>query len=156
MKKKSFCSFYVSEYHLLTILLPYIDEQISNLKNVKLILEEDMIESVKKYLKRYEINNMSKIIKLGWKKEKNNKFEIDENINNIIVCGRGEFIEKVNTEINNRIKNIEIVNCYNLETLNNLNEVVKGHDFVLRTNGLCEIKKSSHNEQKRKTIQTQI
>ena len=156
MKKKSFCSFYVSEYHLLTILLPYIDEQISNSKNVKLILEEGMIESVKKYLKRYEINNMSKIIKLGWKKERGSKIEITENINNIIVCGHKEFIENVNREISNIIPNIEIVNCYNLETLNNLNEVVKGHDFVLRTNGLCEIKKSSHNEQKRKTIQTQI
>ncbi len=156
MKKKNFCSFYVSEYHLLTILLPYIDEQISNLKNVKLILEEDMIECVKKYLKRYEINNMSSIIRLGWKKEKNNKFEIDENIDNIIICGHEKFIDNVNSDISCIKRNIEIVNCYNVENLNNLKEIVKGHDFVLRTNGLCEFKKSSHNEQKRKTIQTQI
>ena len=156
MKKKSFCSFYVSEYHLLTILLPYIDEQISDSKNVKVILEEDMIDYVKKYLKRYEINNMSKIIKLGWKKERNNKIEIDENADNIIVCGHENFIKNVNKEINDSKRNIEIVNCYNVESLKNLNEVVKGHDFVLRTNGLCEFKKSSHNEQKRKTIQTQI
>ena len=50
----------------------------------------------------------------------------------------------------------EIINCYNIETLNSLNEVVKEHNFVLKTSGLCEIRKSSHNEQKRKTIQTQI
>ena len=156
MKKKNFCSFYVSEYHLLTILLPYIDEQISNSKKVQVILEEDMIEYVRKYLKRYEINNMSKIIKLGWKKEKDNSLEINENIDNIIVCGHEEFVEKINLKINDAKRNLEIVNCYNIETLKNLSEVVNGHDFVLRTNGLCEIKKSSHNEQKRKTIQTQI
>ena len=39
MNKKKFCSFYVSEYHLLTILLPYIDEQIKNNQNVEVDLE---------------------------------------------------------------------------------------------------------------------
>ena len=68
MNKKSFCSFYVSEYHLLTILMPYINEQISNLKNVELILENDMSECVKKYLRRNEVFNTGKIIKLNWKK----------------------------------------------------------------------------------------
>ena len=156
MKKKNFCSFYVSEYHLLTILLPYIDEQISNSKNVRLILEEDMIESVKKYLKRYEINNMSKIIKLGWKKEIEDKIEISENIDNVIICGHETFVKKINREISKFERNVELVKCYNVDSLNNLNEVARENDFVLRTNGLCEIKKSSHNEQKRKTIQTQI
>ena len=156
MKKKNFCSFYVSEYHLLTILLPYIDEQISNSKNIELILEDDMIEYVKKYLKRCEVRNISKIIKLGWKKDKLENLEIVENSDIVIVCGHEEFIKNVNKAIDNIHDIKEIINCYNIETLNNLNETVKEHDFVLRTNGLCEVKKSSHNEQKRKTIQTQI
>ena len=63
MNKKKFCSFYVSEYHLLTILLPYIDEQIKNNQNVEVVLEEDMIDSVKKYIKRNERYNTNKIIK---------------------------------------------------------------------------------------------
>lgn len=156
MKKKNFCSFYVSEYHLLTILLPYIDEQISNLKNVEIILEDDMIEYVKKYLKRYEINNVNKIIKLGWRKYKNENIEISENTDIVVICGNENFIRNASKSID-EAKNIrEIINCYNVESLNNLNEIVKDHDFVLKTNGLCEIKKSSHNEQKRKTIQTQI
>lgn len=156
MKKKNFCSFYVSEYHLLTILLPYIDEQISNLKNVEIILEDDMIEYVKKYLKRYEINNVNKIIKLGWRKYKNENIEIAENTDIVVICGNENFIRNASKSID-EAKNIrEIINCYNVESLNNLNEIVKDHDFVLKTNGLCEIKKSSHNEQKRKTIQTQI
>ena len=35
MNKKKFCSFYVSEYHLLTILLPYLDKQIKNVEILK-------------------------------------------------------------------------------------------------------------------------
>lgn len=156
MKKKSFCSFYVSEYHLLTILMPYINEQISNFKNVELILENDMSEHVKKFLKRNEIFNISKIMKLNWKKSKKDGVEIKENVDIVIVCGKEGFIEKVNEKVEENINVKEVINCFNIESLNSLDEVVKEHDFVLRTNGLCEIKKSSHNEQKRKTIQTQI
>lgn len=156
MKKKSFCSFYVSEYHLLTILLPYINEQISNFKNVEVILENDMIDYVRKYLKRNEMFNMSKIIKLNWKKTKKDAVEIKEDTDVVIICGKEGFIENVSEKIEERENVKEVVNCFNIESLNNLENVVKKHDFVLRTNGLCEIKKSSHNEQKRKTIQTQI
>ena len=156
MKKKSFCSFYVSEYHLLTILLPYINEQINNSKNIEVVLENDMTECVKKYLNRYEINNISKIIKLNWKKMKNEEIQIKENTDTVIVCGKESFIRKINIKIEEKGNVKEVINCFNIENLSNLDEVVKGHDFILRTNGLCEIRKSSHNEQKRKTIQTQI
>ena len=156
MNKKKFCSFYVSEYHLLTILLPYIDEQIKNNRSVEIILEDDMIDSVIKYIKRNEKFNTGKIMKLGWKKTRKEYFEIKGNADVVIIVGKEKFIKEIN-EINKKDTNLkEIVNCYNIETLNNLNEVVKEHSFVLKTSGLCEFKKSSHNEQKRKTIQTQI
>ncbi|MBR3614359.1 MAG: hypothetical protein IKL55_04180 [Clostridia bacterium] len=156
MKKKNFCSFYVSEYHLLTILLPYINEKMSDSKNIEVILEDDMIEYVKKYLKRNEIYNISKILKLGWKKNKEDIIELKENTDIVVICGHETFVESVNKSINNSENVKEIINCYNIETMTNLNEIVKEHNFILRTNGLCEVKKSSHNEQKRKTIQTQI
>ena len=156
MNKKKFCSFYVSEYHLLTILLPYIDVQIKKEQNVEVILEVDMIDSVRKYIKRNEKFNTNKIIKLGWKKVKKEEFKLDENTNVAIIVGKESFVKKINeiNEENEKLK--EFVNCYNIETLTNLNEVVKEHSFVLKTSGLCEFRKSSHNEQKRKTIQTQI
>lgn len=156
MNKKKFCSFYVSEYHLLTILLPYINEQISKSQNVEVILEDDMLDYVKKYLKRNEMYNISKIIKLGWKKTKKENFIIKEDTDLAVVIGKEKFIKNVNEKIEQEMNLKEIINCYNIETLNSLNEVVKEHNFVLKTSGLCEIRKSSHNEQKRKTIQTQI
>lgn len=156
MKKKSFCSFYVSEYHLLTILVPYINEQLSNFKNVEVILENDMIEYVKKFLKRNEMFNVSKIVRLNWKKTKDEDIKLKENTDIVVVCGNERFIENVNEKLERNEFSKEIINCFNIESLNDLENVVKGHDFVLKTSGLCEIKKSSHNEQKRKTIQTQI
>ena len=95
-------------------------------------------------------------MKLGWKSAKKNEFKVGENVNVLIIVGKETFIKKVNEINKENIKLKEIVNCYNIESLNNLNEVVKEHSFVLKTSGLCELKKSSHNEQKRKTIQTQI
>ena len=79
------------------------------------------------------------------------KYIIIPNVND-----KEEFIKKVNYINEENVTLKEFVNCYNIETLSNLNEVVKEHSFVLKTSGLCEFKKSSHNEQKRKTIQTQI
>ena len=156
MKKKSFCSFYVSEYHLLTILVPYINEQLSNFKNVEVILENDMIEYVKKFLKRNEMFNVSKIVRLNWKKTKDEDIKLKENTDVVVVCGNEKFIKNVNEKLERNMFGKEIINCFNIESLNDLENVVKGHDFVLKTSGLCEIIKSSHNEQKRKTIQTQI
>ena len=156
MNKKKFCSFYVSEYHLLTILLPYINEKIEKSQNVEVILEDDMLDYVKKYLKRNEIFNISKIIKLGWKKTKKENLIVKNDTDLVVVIGKEKFIENMNEKIEEKESVKEIINCYNIESLNNLNEVVKEHSFVLKTSGLCEVKKSSHNEQKRKTIQTQI
>ena len=156
MNKKKFCSFFVSECHLLTILLPYINEELSNSKNVEIILEEDMIENVKKYLKVNNIYNVSKIIKLGWKKTKKENVECNENTDTAVIIGHEKFLEHVNKILDNNKKVKKVINCYNIETVTNLKDIVMKHDFVLKTNGLEEIQKSSHNEQKRKTIQTQI
>lgn len=155
MENKKVCSFYVSEYHLLTILLPYINEKIIENKNVEIFAEEDMIDIVKRYLRKNEIFENIKIIKLGWKKSKKENVIIKEKYDIAIVIGKEKYIEEINYILNeNRIE--EIVNCFNIENLNNLKEIVMQHDFVLKTEGKSEVLKSSHNEQKRKTIQTQI
>lgn len=156
MNKKKFCSFYISEYHLLTILLPYINEQILNSQNVKIILEDDMIEYVKKYLRKNDKYNVNKIIKLGWKKTKNENLVNAEKADVVVIIGKECFVQKINERIykNEQIK--EVINCYNVETINSIAKIVEKHDLVLRTTGFSEIDKSSHNEQKRKTIQTQI
>ncbi len=155
IEKKKICSFFVSEYHLLTILLPYINEKMSENKKVELMLEKDMIDKTKQYLKKVSEFENYKYLKLGWKK--NRVEEASSKTGKIfIIIGNMEYIEKVNKLIENKNEIEEIVNCYNIENLGNLSEIVAEHDFVLKTSGKSEISKCSHNEQKRKTIQTQI
>lgn len=155
IEKKKICSFFVSEYHLLTILLPYINEKMSENKSVELILEKDMVEKVKQYLKKIKEFENLKLLKLGWKKTK--REDVSSRIaENVIVIGNEKYINEVNEILDKKGNIEEIINCYNIETLTNLNEIVMKHDFVLKTSGKSEISKCSHNEQKRKTIQTQI
>lgn len=155
IEKKKICSFFVSEYHLLTILLPYINEKMSENKSVELILEKDMVEKVKQYLKKVKEFENLKLLKLGWKKSKKEEIVCKE-AEIIVIIGNEKYINEVNEKLDKKENIEEIINCYNIETLTNLNEIVMKHNFVLKTSGKCEISKSSHNEQKRKTIQTQI
>ncbi len=154
MNKKKMCSFFVSEYHLLTMLLPYINEEIAKNKNLIIFTEEDLNDSLKKYLKRNNKYSSSKIMKLGWNKTKENKIEKVEEI--AIVIGNKKYIDEINIKLDNIDKLKEVVNCYNVERISDLNQIVLEHDSILKTAGEMKVSKSSHNEQKRKTIQTQI
>lgn len=155
IRKKKICSFFVSEYHLLTILLPYINEKMSENKSIELILEKDMVEKVKQYLKKVKEFENFKFLKLGWKKSKREDVN-GKKAETVIIIGNEEYINEANEILDKNEKIEEIINCYNIEFLGSLKEIVTKHDFVLKTNGKNEILKCSHNEQKRKTIQTQI
>lgn len=155
IEKKKVCSFFVSEYHLLTILLPYINEKIVENKKVELMIEKDMLEKAKLYFKNVSEFENYKYLKLGWKKSKVEDAALKV-ANVVIVIGREGYVEKTNEILDKNNKVEEIINCYNIETLVNLSEIIERHDFILKTEGKSEITKCSHNEQKRKTIQTQI
>ena len=160
IEKKKVCSFFVSEYHLLTILLPYIKEKTAENKKVELMTENDMLEKTKQYLRKVSEFEYHKYLKLGWKKNRvEEAMEKDSEVD--IGIGNEEYIGKVNMMIEqNKNTKIyykgEMIDCYNIESLGNLSEIVAKHDFVLKTTGKSEITKCSHNEQKRKTIKTQI
>ena len=93
-------------------------------------------------------------MKLGWNKTKENKIEKVEEI--AVVIGNIKFIDEINIKLDNIDKLKEVVNCYNVERISDLNQIVLEHDSILKTVGEIKVSKSSHNEQKRKTIQTQI
>ena len=154
MNNKKVCSFYISEFHLFTILLPYINEKISEKKEITLILEENLENSVKQYLKNIQIYNKEKILKLNWKNSKNEKEIIERNI--VVTIGKKEFINKVNKQIEKNEKTEEIINSYELEEVDEMDEIIKNYNYILKTKGEFYLDKNSHNEQKRKTIKSQI
>lgn len=106
------CSFYVSDFHLEMMLLPYINKKIDSKENVEILTEKNLEETLKILVSKTNLKeeNKEKILNLGWNIEKK---EIKEN-SNIIIIGSENFIKEKNKEIQNI--NVEsIVDCYNFE-----------------------------------------
>ncbi len=156
MNTQKICSFYISEFHLLTILLPYINEKILEKRKIAVILQKDISENVENYLKNVRNINLDneKIINIGWKESKRRNIE-DLKGKDVVVIGDKKYIEDINNELENfEIK--EILNCYKVNEIERIDMILSNHSKVLNTEGTRDVTKFSQNAQKRKTIKTQI
>lgn len=130
------CSFYVSDFHLEMILMPYINKKIDNNEEVIITTEKDLRDTVEIVISRININeeNKEKILNLEW--NKNKELIINKN-SNIIVIGTEEYIERVNNEIEKSdVSGVNIVNCYDFENVkDNINNIINQHDQSLNTIG---------------------
>ena len=94
-KVKNICNFYVSEYHLEIMLLPYISKKIDNEENITIITEIDLESTLNVVIERINLDKdkKEKIKKIGW------NIQNIENIipnTNVILIGSKKFInEKV-------------------------------------------------------------
>ena len=156
MSNQKICTFYVSEFHLLTIILPYINEKIEEKQDILILSENDLISSVKKYLKQLtSFYQNEEVLELNWKKFNDNLTEKDLRKKEIFIIGEKDFIRKVNSKL--EIKNVEqIIDCYRIKKLEEIDEVPKDYNYILNTSGICEVGKISQNVQKRRTIKSQL
>ena len=112
-KVKDICNFYVSDYHLEIMLLPYISKKIEEGEEIVIITEKNLAETLKEVINKTNINEdkRDKIINLGW-----NKQEKDIKINpntDIILIGSKKFIEEKMFNIKKqKIENIRLIACY--------------------------------------------
>lgn len=158
---KKLCSFYVSDWHLTAMLLPYITNKLQKNEKINTILNKDIKTNMEELVSRINIEKESKekIININW----NNNYkatyeELDtymkriasqEENSIIIVQGSKEEIENINKSISkwviNNIKsiknrNISIINCYDVEDFNNnMKQILDEHDYMLNTSGEHEI-----------------
>lgn len=140
MKIKKMCSFYISNFHLLTILLPYINQKIENEESIELILQNNLNLSVNEYLNNVNIKciNKEKIRKIDWNEK--NEFLNNEEIDNVIIIGSKEFINMKNSEISKReIKVKEIINFFNFNEVKKIDNLNEMYDYVLSTKGISLI-----------------
>lgn len=154
MNNEKICSFYVSSSHLLTIILPYINEEIQAGKEVITILQNDFEQEVEQYLKNVKNLNIDyeKIRRIGWKKTR--KSMIKKYVGkDILVIGNEQYIAEVNKKLNEESEYNEIINCYKITKIKRIDDILSSHDKILNTSGKNE--KFSHNAQKRKTIKSQ-
>lgn len=153
------CSFYVSQWHLITMLLPYINRKIDEEVKIATILETNIEEKIITFVNKLRIPNENNILKINWKNTKSIKYNnlkriIEKNIGGnilLIINGSKEYIKDANSAIyqyyRNNIKKIKetktvlkVVDCYSIVDFNtNIMEILDDHDKILNTSGEKEI-----------------
>ena len=131
-----YCCFYVSDFHLEMILLPYIKDNLQKAK-ITIMTEESLENSLRVLLKKVNMKDSEKtdILNLNWNR---NCAKIEENNcskNIIIINGSLDYIEEKNKKIKElNLKNINIIDCYNINKFNiNVLEIKKEYKSTLNT-----------------------
>lgn len=137
---KTVCSFYASEWHLVTMLLPNIDKKINKGNKITTILEMNLKNNMETLLQKLHLENGKEILNIGW--NKNNLENIEKTIENkdcIVIAGTVEYIKHVNSlikEIINTERNVTIIDCYDInECEPNIKQILNEHESVLNTAG---------------------
>lgn len=129
-RKEKTCCFYVSDFHLEMILVPYINEIID--ENITILTEKKLSETLKILISKMNLKeeNKQKILELGWDGEE----KIKQN-SNIIIIGSKEFIKNKNEELEN--KNVlSVLDCYDFEEeKDDMENIVKQYQNTLNTIG---------------------
>lgn len=128
--EEKICCFYVSEFHLEMILLPYINEKIE--ENITILTEKNLKETLEILISKMNLKeeNKEKILKLGW----DGKEKIKEE-SNIIIIGSKEYIKNKNEEIKNK-NTLSVLDCYSFEEeKEEINNIIKEYKNTLNTLG---------------------
>ena len=131
------CCFYVSEFHLEMILLPYINKSLDENKKIFIVSEINLEKSLGILMSKINLkeNRKNEILNLNWK---NNSIKNIENNSVIIIVGKSKFIKNINEQL--KIENSVIVDCYNFEEIKDKStEILKGYEKNLNTRGTQDI-----------------
>ena len=151
------CGFYVSNIHFLTMILPFLKEQMQNDDVIETFFEHNLSEGINKILFNLILNENSKqkILNINWKNTKLKRYGILEkrlkellskNKENIIlVCGNKHYVNSINNILNkflenNNYKRIKIINCFQVtEFDDNIAEILENHKYIINTAGIHKI-----------------
>ena len=129
-KLEKACCFYVSEYHLEMILVPYINDIIE--EDITILTDKKLRETLEVLISKMNLKDeeKAKILKLEWDGDK----KIKEN-SNVIVIGSKEYINKKNNEIIDK-NVVSVLDCYDFdEEKDNINDIVINYSKSLNTLG---------------------
>lgn len=136
-ENKKMYVFYVSEFHLEMILLPFVNKKIEEKEKIIINTEYDLEDTMKVLLNRMNLKeeNKEKILGLNWnKKEKQEMY----NKSNIITIGRQEYIDKINSEIKQEnLNNIRMLDCYKFDDIKEeISNIANKYDGNFNTSSL--------------------
>ena len=151
------CSFYVSNMHFATMILPFASKKMVEKTNLITFFENSFTTNIELVLSRLTISEERKkeLLDINWKDtnvtkylniEKILKTKLDKNGDNIIIInGREEYINIVNDCIERYLgrnhkkieaNKVKIMNFYEVGTFNeNIKEILDKHEFVFNTAG---------------------
>ena len=150
------CGFYVSDWHLAVMLLPYINKEINKGTKITTVFQNNMKNNIETLVRKLNLKNEKEILQIDWNTKNNSILEryIKENLssgeeNLFIINGDKEYVEKSNEKVieyigkNKTKKNfIKIVDCYEVEqNEEKMYNIIKMHDCVLNTSGEHNIEK---------------
>ena len=145
--KEKLCLFFASDYHFEMISLPYINENLKQNKNVVIVTENNLKETVDKLLSRVNLTEEEKnnILKIDWQNNDSNKLKEIKKANEenkeiiVFVKGKEDYIDNINRNIKSWIydKEIEVIDCYDInEVHNNVSKIAGKYNRVLSTSGV--------------------
>ena len=151
--KEKTCAFYASDYHFEMITLPYIEKNLEENKNIVVLTENNLEDTMKTLMSRINLKEEKKnnIYKINWKNDDLNKFkqiknDVEMNKDLIIfVKGKENYIKNINKNIEKWTKKqdcVKIIDCYDVEEIGkHFSEIVTQYENVLSTTGEKKIEK---------------
>ena len=156
---KKACGFYVSNMHFATMILPYVNKNLKDGAVFHTFLEFNLEENINKVLQGIisEEEEKKEISKIRWTNVEDIKYsnierelkKIKSSKNIILVCGREDYIDVINANIEKYFEKnekklanifIKIINCYEANNFNeNIKEILDKHDKIINTSGEHEI-----------------
>ena len=138
---KKICSLYVSDWHLITMIIPYLKEKLD--KNIETCLEKNLDENINILMDKLVLNSedKNKIKSINWREDNTLVEEkLKEKIQNadiLIVAGCHNYIKIVNKYVNNYAKNgFTVINCFEVTgRKENVKEIFAKHQYLLNTSG---------------------
>ena len=136
---KKICNFYVSDWHLAVMLLPYINKEINKGTKITTVFQNNMKNNIETLVRKLNLKNEKEILQIDWNTKNNSILEryVKENLSG----GNEKVIEYIGK--NKTKKNfIKIVDCYEVEqNEEKMYNIIKMHDCVLNTSGEHNIEK---------------
>lgn len=149
--EEKICAFYASDYHFEMISLPYINKQIEDNKQVIILTENNLEETINTVISKINLkeDKKIKILNISWKNDDFNKMkEIKEAVKDeketvIFIKGKKNYIKNINENIERWVQKsgkLKLIDCYDLEEISgNLDGVMEQYKKVLGTTGEKDI-----------------
>lgn len=143
-KEERMCSFYASDYHFEMISLPYIAQELRNKKQVVILTENNLCNTVEKVLSRINVGEEEKkeIFEIDWNQDNQNKLdkiktETSKNQNmTVFIKGGKNYVQKMDSYIQENIHptNMKTIHCYPVEEVcADMPDIVSKYQGVLST-----------------------